>query len=63
MSSDNRYKNGRYITINNETHSIAEWARIVEINKSTMCDRVNANLPPEELLKKNRRVNCGKKEI
>lgn len=31
----------RYITYNNETHSLKEWAKIRNINYSTLSNRIN----------------------
>lgn len=39
IQANNRRSN-HYITINNETHSIADWARIYKINPSTISNRL-----------------------
>lgn len=37
----NNRRNNRYITYNGETHTMAEWARILNINYGTLCSRIN----------------------
>jgi len=37
----NNTTNVRYITYNGETHSIAEWSVIININEETLRDRIN----------------------
>lgn len=46
----NNRRNSIYITLNGETHSRSEWARITGINYSTITHRYNAGMSPEEIL-------------
>lgn len=60
--SNNRRTN-RYITYNKETHTIAEWSKIVNINRYTLYDRINkSNMSIEKALtKKVNHINKEKK--
>jgi len=44
-------RNNRIVTIQGETHILNEWARIIGINRKTLSDRLNKNLPDNELVK------------
>ena len=47
--------NNHYIEYNGETHTIADWARIVGISERRLWYRINARWPLEKALMKNRR--------
>ena len=46
----NNRRNNRRITLNGESHTIAEWSRIVGIKPQTILHRLNANWTPEKTL-------------
>lgn len=41
--------NNRYITINGETHILAEWAEILNINSATLANRIKSGWSEDEL--------------
>jgi len=58
----NNRRNNHYITYNNETHTITEWSKILNINRYTLYDRINkSNMSIEKALTK--KVNHKNKEI
>jgi hypothetical protein len=49
----NNKRNNHLITINGESHTLAEWSKLSGINYSTIRSRINRdNLKPEEVLLK-----------
>jgi hypothetical protein len=46
-----KHPNGNYVTIGNETLNITEWSIKTGIPRSTIKDRYNRGLKPEEILK------------
>ncbi|MBQ5900599.1 MAG: hypothetical protein IIW86_01930 [Clostridia bacterium] len=42
-SQANNRRSSRYITYNNETHTVAEWSRITGIKSSTLFERIKHN--------------------
>lgn len=58
----NNRRTNHYITYNQETHTIAEWSKILNINRYTLYDRINkSNMSIEKALTK--KVNHKNKEI
>lgn len=49
--SENR-RNVRKITMNGETHTLSEWARITGLDRQTIRKRIADGCPPELILKK-----------
>ena len=50
LQQNNNSKNNRRLTLNGETHTIAEWSRITGINSSTIDKRKHAGLSDEKAL-------------
>lgn len=50
LIQQNNKRNNKYLTFNNETHTIAEWSRILNIPKGTISDRIRRNYPIEKIL-------------
>lgn len=48
IMQNNNTRRNRYVTINNETHSLSEWARIKEINISTIRCRLDKGWSEKE---------------
>lgn len=48
-------RNNRYITYKGETHYLAEWAEILNINKSTLSTRLQRDWPIEQVLEMEKR--------
>lgn len=41
LEQNNNIRQCHYLTYNNETHTIAEWARIKNMSRATLRDRIN----------------------
>lgn len=50
----NNKRNCHYITYNNNTHTIAEWSKILHINESTIHERIKLGFPIPLILYKGR---------
>lgn len=48
----NNKRNNHYITYNNETHTLTEWAQMLKISPSTIYRRINRKIPNNYLLYK-----------
>lgn len=46
----NNTSRNRYLTFNNETHTLAEWSEILNIKYGTICSRLHRNKPISEVL-------------
>lgn len=49
IEQQNNKSNNNHLTINNETHTIAEWAKIKNIKYSKLLYRVKMNMPIDKL--------------
>lgn len=57
----NNKSTNHYVTINGETHTISEWARITGILKSTLRERIIRGITGEDLLRTPKRKIGGRK--
>ena len=53
-TQSNNRRNNCYITYNYETHTVAEWSRIIKICESTIRERIKLNFPVSLILYKGR---------
>lgn len=55
QEQQNNKTNNHLITLNGETHTVTQWAKILDINVQTIFSRIRKGLTAEEILSKKRK--------